>query len=61
MYELIIKILGENDLKRYTIKEIQEMKEILKDVKTEEVKLRRLLDVRAMGEEKTNRGKGLSL
>lgn len=61
MYELIIKILGEKDLKRYTIKEIQEMKEILKDVKTEEVKLRRLLDVRAMGEEKTNRGKGLSL
>lgn len=61
MYELIIKILGENDLKRYTIKEIQEMKEILKDVKTEEVKLRRLLDVRAMGEEKTNRWKGLSL
>lgn len=61
MYELIIKILGEKDLKRYTIKEIQEMKEILKDVKTEEVKLRRLCDVRAMGEKKTDGRKGLSL
>lgn len=44
MYELIIKILNEKDLKKYTIKDIQEMKEILKDVKTEMVRLRRLKD-----------------
>ena len=42
MYELIIKILNEKDLKKYTIKDIQEMKEILKDVKTEMVRLRRI-------------------
>ena len=42
MYELIIKILGENDLRKYTIKDIQEMNRILKDLKTEMVRLRRL-------------------
>ena len=61
MYELIIKILNEKDLKKYTIKDIQEMKEILKDVKTEMVRLRRLENVRIMGEKKTDRGKGLSV
>lgn len=42
MYELTIKILGETNLKKYTIKDIQEMKEILKDMRTEMVRLRRI-------------------
>lgn len=54
MYELLVKILGEKEFKKYTIEEIKRMKEILKDVRTEEVKLRRLQDVRIMGEEKTS-------
>lgn len=61
MYELTIKILGETNLKKYTIKDIQEMKEILKDMRTEMVRLRRLENVRIMGEKKANRGKGLSV
>ena len=61
MYELVIKILGENDYKKYTIEELEEMKQILLDLKTEEVRLRRINDVRTMGEEKTDRGKGKSL
>lgn len=61
MYELVIKILGETDYKKYTIKELQEMKEILKDLQTIEVRLRRLENVRSMGEEKSNRGKGVSV
>lgn len=61
MYELVIKILGETDYKKYTIKELQEMKEILKDLQTIEVRLRRLENVRSMGEEKTSRGKGVSV
>ena len=61
MYELTIKILGETNLKKYTIKDIQEMNKILKDMRTEMVRLRRLENVRTMGEEKTNRGKGKSL
>ena len=61
MYELVIKILGESDYKKYTIEELEEMKQILLDLKTEEVRLRRLDDVRTMGKEKTDRGKGKSL
>lgn len=61
MYELVIKILGESDYKKYTIEELEEMKQILLDLKTEEVRLRRINDVRTMGEEKTDRGKGKSL
>ena len=61
MYELVIKILGESDYKKYTIEELEEMKQILLDLKTEEVELRRINDVRTMGEEKTDRGKGKSL
>ena len=61
MYELIVKVMGEIESRRYTIEELQEMKEILKDLQTIEVRLRRLENVRTMGEEKTNRGKGLSL
>ena len=46
MYELLIKILGEKDYKKYTIEEIQEMKKILEDLKqvTEEVRLKRIKD-----------------
>lgn len=44
MYELTIKILGEKDFKKYTIKEIEEMKQILLDVKTEEVRLKKIDD-----------------
>lgn len=61
MYELIVKIMGEIESRRYTIKELQEIKEILLDLKTEEVRLRRINDVPALGEEKTDRGKGISL
>lgn len=56
MYELIIKILGEKDYRKYTIEEIEEMKSILEQFKeTEEIKLRRVKDVSTMGEEKTSR------
>jgi hypothetical protein len=61
MYELVIKILGETDYKKYTIEELEEMKQILLDLKTEEVRLRRINNVRTLGEEKTDRGKGKSL
>lgn len=54
MYELIIKILGEKDYKKYTIEELEEMKNILEQFKTEEIRLRRVKDVSTMGEEKTN-------
>lgn len=39
MYELIIKLEKELEYKKYTIKDLEEMKEILKDLKTEEVRL----------------------
>ena len=61
MYELIVKVMGEIESRRYTIEELQEMKEILKDLQTIEVRLRRLENVRIMGEKKTNRGKGISV
>ncbi len=44
MYELTIKILGEKEFKKYTIKEIEEMKQILLDVKTDEVRLKKIED-----------------
>ena len=55
MYELIIKILGEKDYRKYTIEELEEMKSILEQFKTEEIRLRRLEDVSTMGEKKTSR------
>lgn len=61
MYELIVKVMGELESRRYTIEELQEIKEILKDLQTIEVRLRRLDNVRALGEEKSDRGKGKSL
>lgn len=61
MYELIVKVMGEIESRRYTIEELQEMKEILKDLQTIEVKLRRLDNVRTLGKETSSRGKGKSL
>lgn len=44
MYELLIKLIYEADYRKYTIKEIQEMKSILEEFKgrTLEVKLKRI-------------------
>ena len=42
MYELLIKLEQELEYKKYTIKDLEEMKKILKDLKTEEVKLKNL-------------------
>lgn len=61
MYELIVKVMGEIESRKYTIEELQEMKEILKDLQTIEVRLRRLENVRAVGKETSNRGKGVSI
>ena len=61
MYELIVKVMGEIESRRYTIEELQEIKEILKDLQTIEVRLRRLEHVRAVGKETSNRGKGVSI
>ena len=61
MYELIVKVMGEIESRRYTIEELQEIKEILKDLQTIEVRLRRLENVRAVGEKETSRGKGVSI
>lgn len=61
MYELIVKVMGEIESRTYTIEELQEIKEILKDLQTIEVRLRRLENVRSMGEKKTSRGKGVSI
>lgn len=55
MYELIVKVMGEIESRRYTIDELQEMKEILKDLQTIEVRLRRLENVSVMGKKETSR------
>lgn len=46
MYQLLIKIMYEQDFRKYTIKEIQEMKAILEQFKgrTLEVKLKHIKD-----------------
>lgn len=61
MYELIVKVMGEIESRRYNIEELQEIKEILKDLQTIEVRLRRLENVRTVGKETSSRGKGNSL
>ena len=66
MYDLFIKIMYEQDFRKYTIKELEEMKSILNQFNKEvlEVKLKRVReeeDVSTMGEEKTDRGSGKSL
>lgn len=42
MYEILIKL--ENDLqeRKYTIEDLKELRELLKDLKTKEVKIRRI-------------------
>ena len=42
MYELIIKLEKELEYKKYTIKDLEEMKKILEGLKTEEVRLKNL-------------------
>ena len=42
MYELLIKLEQELEYKKYTIETLEEMNKILKDLKTEEVKLKSL-------------------
>lgn len=66
MYDLFIKIMYEQDFRKYTIQEISEMKAILEELKgrTLEVRLKRIKEVEnvsSMGEEKVDRGSRLSL
>ena len=66
MYQLFIKIMYEQDFRKYTIQELHEMKTILEQFKgrTLEVKLKRIKEVEnvsTMGEEKTDGGSRLSL
>ena len=66
MYNLFIKIMYEQDYRKYTIQELHEMKAILEQFKgrTLEVNLKRVKeeeDVSAMGEKKASRGSGKSL
>lgn len=66
MYDLFIKIMYEQDFRKYTIQEISEMRAILEEFKgrTLEVNLKRIKEVEnvsAMGEEKTDGGSRLSL
>lgn len=66
MYQLFIKIMYEQDFRKYTIQELSEMRAILEEFKgrTLEVNLKRIKeveDVSAMGEEKTDGGSRLSL
>ena len=66
MYNLFIKIMYEQDYRKYTIQELHEMKAILEEFKgrTLEVKPKRMKEVEnvpTMGEEKSDRGSRFSL
>ena len=66
MYQLFIKIMYEQDFRKYTIQELSEMRAILEEFKgrTLEVNLKRIKeveDVSVMGEKKASRGSRLSL
>lgn len=66
MYQLFIKIMYEQDFRKYTIQELSEMRAILEEFKgrTLEVNLKRIKEVEnvsTMGEEKTDGGSRLSL
>lgn len=66
MYQLFIKIMYEQDFRKYTIQELSEMKAILEEFKgrTLEVNLKRIKEVEnvsVMGEEKSDGGSRLSL
>lgn len=41
MYELLVKLEQELEYKKYTIKDLEEMKKILQDLKTEEIILKK--------------------
>lgn len=66
MYQLFIKIMYEQDFRKYTIQELNEMKAILEEFKgrTLEVNLKRIKEVEnvsAMGEKEAEGGSRLSL
>lgn len=42
MYKLMIKVLGEIDYRKFTIEELQELDNILKDLETEEARLKKV-------------------
>lgn len=42
MYELLVKLENELEYRKYTIKELEEIKKILEGLKTEEVKLKQV-------------------
>lgn len=42
MYEVLIKIEKELEYRKFTIKELKELKKILENLKTEEVRVRRV-------------------
>ena len=44
MYELLVRLNNELDYKKYTIEDLEEIKEILKDLQTQEVRLKRMED-----------------
>lgn len=44
MYELLVRLNNELEYKKYTIEDLEEIKEILKDLQTEEVRLKRMED-----------------
>lgn len=73
MYEFLVKIMYELDYRKYTIEDLEEIKDILeelkgevletrlKHIKEENERIKEVEDVSAMGEEKTDRGSGKSL
>lgn len=73
MYELFIKIMYEQDFRKFNIDELEEIKDILekfkgqvletrlKHVKEENERIKEAENVSAMGEEKTDGGSRLSL
>ena len=44
MFELLVRLQDELESKKYTIKDLKEIGEILKDLQTEEVKLKKVDD-----------------
>lgn len=42
MYELLIKLEKELEYKKYTIETLEEMKKILQDLKTQEIRLKKI-------------------
>jgi len=42
MYELLVKLEQELEYKKYTIETLEEMKKILQDLKTKEIRLKKI-------------------